>query len=457
MRFSEFNLILEASGPPGYYVIGDSHAEGVAKGAGSPWINTGVGGHQANSPSVIAKVSEVTPGSIVVVAAGANDTANSFKQANKDPKKVVPPETIASRVASLVDLVRAQKPSKIILLVFPNGKGRTSGMAQWYNGDYQEQVRSAIKKAVKVDEIIDQNDYPISNDNIHLVWNAYGQIGKEIAKKYTLGAATKISLGRKDAEPGAPATKEKDSDSKYKSTPGFNPRVLALQKALKAKGADLGPFGPDNDGLDGLMGKYTREAAKKHPDVANKFKDVLAQPDAPRAASSRDPEIEKAKQKLNDLHPDAAKAVGRRYAEKFLGRDMSDKEWDLLLRATYAEASPNTKEQGYVMAVILNRARSGRYGGNGVDDVLYAKNQFQAVTGTRVDNHQPSKGFVQGPQGNSLNSILAAAAKVLPEAPKDIYKFTAANPAAYGPGTNIGYLHQLKQQGGVQIGGTIFA
>lgn len=457
MRFNEFSLLSEDNGQPGYFTIGDSHAKGVADGAGRPWVNLAIGGRQANDPGVRANVARITPGSIVVVAAGANDTANSYKSANKDPKKVVPPETIAGRVASLVDLVRAQKPSKVILLVFPNGEGRTVGMAQWYNGDYQEQVRSAIKRSVKADEVIDQSKYPISNDNIHLVWSAYGQIGKEIASKYTLGAATKISLGRKDAEPGAPATKEKDSDSKYKSTPGFNPRVLALQKALKAKGANLGPFGPDNDGLDGLMGKYTRNAAKEHPDIANKFKDVLAQPDAPSATGAKDPELEKAKAKLNDLHPDAAKAVGRRYAEKFLGRDMSDKEWDLLLRATFAEASPNTKEQGYVMAVILNRARSGRYGGNGIDNVLYAKNQFQAVTGTRADGHQPSKGFVQGPQGNSLNSILAAAAKVLPEAPKDIYKFTAADPRAYGPGTNIGYLHQLKQQGGVQIGGTIFA
>jgi hypothetical protein len=45
----------------------------------------------------------------------------------------------------------------------------------------------------------------------------------------------------------------------------------------------------------------------------------------------------------------------------------------------------------------------------------------------------------------------------LPNAPKDIQRFTAANPAAYGPGTNIGYLHKLKADGGQQVGGTIFA
>ena len=37
MRFYEIKKLIEAEGQPGYYVIGDSHAEGVAKGAGKPW------------------------------------------------------------------------------------------------------------------------------------------------------------------------------------------------------------------------------------------------------------------------------------------------------------------------------------------------------------------------------------------------------------------------------------
>jgi hypothetical protein len=45
----------------------------------------------------------------------------------------------------------------------------------------------------------------------------------------------------------------------------------------------------------------------------------------------------------------------------------------------------------------------------------------------------------------------------LPNAPKDIMRFTAANRAAYGAGTNVGYLDQLVAQGGQQIGGTVFA
>ena len=60
----------------------------------------------------------------------------------------------------------------------------------------------------------------------------------------------------------------------------YDAQVLAMQKELKAKGADLGPFGPNNDGLDGRLGPYTRRAADQHPDIKDKYKDVLSKPDS---------------------------------------------------------------------------------------------------------------------------------------------------------------------------------
>jgi hypothetical protein len=60
----------------------------------------------------------------------------------------------------------------------------------------------------------------------------------------------------------------------------FDQQVLTMQKELKAKGADLGTFGPAADGLDGRLGPYTRRAAEKFPEIAAKYKEVLARSDS---------------------------------------------------------------------------------------------------------------------------------------------------------------------------------
>ena len=48
---------------------------------------------------------------------------------------------------------------------------------------------------------------------------------------------------------------------KKASTP--NPKVIELQKQLKAAGYDLGLTGPNKDGIDGIMGSKTRAAQQK--------------------------------------------------------------------------------------------------------------------------------------------------------------------------------------------------
>lgn len=60
--------------------------------------------------------------------------------------------------------------------------------------------------------------------------------------------------------------------------------VMQLQTDLKAAGADIGNFGPKGDGVDGRLGPYTRRAAEKFPDIAAKYKDVLARPNSVDAA-----------------------------------------------------------------------------------------------------------------------------------------------------------------------------
>jgi hypothetical protein len=151
----------------------------------------------------------------------------------------------------------------------------------------------------------------------------------------------------------------------------------------------------------------------------------------------------------------AAAPEAKLAAEKYLGRPMTDTEWNELVSATFAEASGNQTERGYVMGVILNRVRSRKWG-DSVSSVLRARNQFQAVTGTSKDPG-PSDGFVSGPGQSSANSIYGAATTILPQVPTNYMYFTAALLSAYGPGTNPGFIQDLLNRGGKRIGDTIFS
>jgi hypothetical protein len=112
------------------------------------------------------------------------------------------------------------------------------------------------------------------------------------------------NLGRQDAKPGAPAVKTKQATGGDRNSPLFNQDTLELQQELKAVGADLGNFGPNNDGLDGIMGSYTRRAAAKFPEIAKKYKDILNKPNPSSAnidtSTIQDPDFNKKLDKIAD-------------------------------------------------------------------------------------------------------------------------------------------------------------
>jgi hypothetical protein len=83
----------------------------------------------------------------------------------------------------------------------------------------------------------------------------------------------------------------------------FDSQVLTMQKELKAKGADLGDYGPNKDGLDGRLGPYTRRAAEKFPEIAAKYKEALSRPDSVDAqkidvSTIQDPDFKKKLEKV---------------------------------------------------------------------------------------------------------------------------------------------------------------
>ena len=112
-----------------------------------------------------------------------------------------------------------------------------------------------------------------------------------------------ITLGPDGAKPGAPASKDKLESEGDKNNPLFDPKVLELQKKLKEKGADLGSFGPNRDGLDGVMGPKTRQASAKFPEISKPYQELLDKPDPSRHANIdtttiQDPDFNKKLEKV---------------------------------------------------------------------------------------------------------------------------------------------------------------
>ena len=146
---------------------------------------------------------------------------------------------------------------------------------------------------------------------------------------------------------------------------------------------------------------------------------------------------------------------GRLAAENYLGSAIEQTDWEMLVRATYAESTSNPEEQAAVMSVMLNRVKSKKYP-NSIKGVLNAPNQFQAVTGTSNDPGPSSMFLSFGDK--DMASFESSAAPLLNNFLKqDWLNFTAADPAAYGAGTNKNFMKDVSSaQGSMQIGGTLF-
>jgi peptidoglycan hydrolase-like protein with peptidoglycan-binding domain/lysophospholipase L1-like esterase len=253
MRFNEVKRALLEAEQPGYYTVGDSHA--VAVGQGVPWINLAIGGTSAQDPRNKENAIKVTKGSVVLISVGANDAANAMKAAEQQKKPPISPNIIGDRVNSLVNLVKSQQPSKIIFLLFPNGPGRGPGLAPYYGGDYQEDVRTSIRNNLDNVEIIDLKGEPLP-DGIHAGPATYARIRNDVVKKYSLGG-----IGNPAAAPAVEKTKDKvaagDFTIEIPTNPVKGTEWADVQKSLLALGYTL-----PTHGVDGYYGPETKAAIK---------------------------------------------------------------------------------------------------------------------------------------------------------------------------------------------------
>ena len=155
------------------YAIGDSHADLGGLSSHQKIISRANGGLASTHPNnysgkhTIRKtevgLNTIPPNQIVFISQGANDTANAMKSYLDKMKlyregkikvepKLPPASIIAQNVAKLVRAAKDRGHIPVFLL-FPNGPGRGRlpnhpPIAEYYGGDYQEEVRNAIRAAV---------------------------------------------------------------------------------------------------------------------------------------------------------------------------------------------------------------------------------------------------------------------------------------------------------------------
>ena len=233
MRFSEFKIIKEAAEQPKFYSIGDSHAHAVGQMGGRDWVNLAIGGRSSTDSELFSNAKRIPRGATVLVSVGANDTANAAKRhVDTGGKSLIKnPRIIAHDVEKFVSAIRAQSAAKIIFLLFPNGPGRGPGLAKYYGGDYQEEVRDAIKGALGDIEIIDINGKPLT-DGVHAGMSTY----KEVANQVKSNASKGVTLGPVGATPGAPPTKDKAGQGASPAALATSPAALVLDVPTSRRG-----------------------------------------------------------------------------------------------------------------------------------------------------------------------------------------------------------------------------
>lgn len=166
---------------------------------------------------------------------------------------------------------------------------------------------------------------------------------------------------------------------------------------------------------------------------------------------------------LNDAELEKLRYEAWQAAKTYLGLDINEENWNMLIRTTFAEATHELREESYCMAVILNRVRSQRWGDT-VKSVVTAKFQFESVTGSTGTGFNPSSVYLTNHSKKQLQMLYDAAKNLLNDnntkqpVPKDLIYFTALNPNAYSSTTGLTFLYKLSAYNkSIKLTGTVFS
>ena len=434
MRFYEFR---ENTNTSQIYVIGDSHA--AAMGGSN---NLAVNG--ARLDAIQQQATQVPNGATVWMSGGHNDVAAGSQ-----------PQTIASKVMTIMQMLE-RRGCTVNYVLFPEGSGTA-------NQENMAPTREAIGNLVDVAHDLDGS--PMQNDGIHATLSSYRNI---ITSRGNNGSVTRSDRGQDGREPD----EETQGFDGLKAGPPYPPEEYDAVKDMQRKLEDLG-YSVGSTGIDGKFGPRTTRAVRAYK-ADNSIEtdatmvtasELSALATAERVANPtpvNQPGSRGSGGSIDDLgdlasldNMDQAMQV----VAEFLGREVDDDEMNYLIRGIASEASPNNQERAAVCAVILNRARSGRFPNN-IIDVLEQDGQFQAVTGT----YDRSRRQWTGPHSNFTNmsdstgaQVIGAIIRYLPQMDRSWLNFTSNNERAYGPGTNINFMYTMRQSPGAEIiGQTVF-
>ena len=349
MRFLEFK---ETETATKIYAIGDSHAVAVA-GTGK-FISLATNGRSAMNGANDDAVGKVTPGSTVVLSAGANDMTNPNKQ------------QVVSRISSLISALQ-QKDCKVFYILF--AETDNPKFAQDRN-QLRQLVKSSLPAGV---EVIDMGKLSMaSGDGIHAPMGWYASASAKVkagAKPGQAPTPTPTSTGRMPWE---------HTFIQVPTGPKMGSRgveVINLQRALMALGYDVGRTKDD-----GILGKYTSAAISKFQ-ADNKL----------QATGTATPETVQAVNKAVAANPKATK-LQKAKPEEFKGKIEVSALGDKESRAVLSKEAQSQGIKGKELAAFLAQC-SHESGGFRYLSEIWGPTAAQNTYDGRMGNNKSGDGY----------------------------------------------------------------
>lgn len=197
---------------PGYYTVGDSHAQGVGGYSGKQWSNLGQKGSSAFDKQHLANIKNIPAGSVVALSLGANDLGSA---------KI---SDIVDQVNKTIAASKAQGHQVVYLLPTASSNPKLQ--------QKREELRQALLKSLESRDILDLGVAPSGKeirggDDVHLDPKGYKKYGEYITQMFTPGS--------KPTEPSKEVTPKTEPNTvKSVTTPPPPVKTITEPPATKA-------------------------------------------------------------------------------------------------------------------------------------------------------------------------------------------------------------------------------